>query len=297
MPSALSATRATAPPPARSTRPPSSLSAQSAAQFRGYEHSDRSSDVGRGFEAEQDPVQMSPTTSVSTKRGPGRSTAPPHRAPEAPGAIDPDREYKYEEGDKPRRTTADAMKDMFDSAPRATAAGNNAGLDDVEEEEDNYVTWNYPETTCNNSIPAGSEEEENIAGPWVDYDAPRWEPHTKVPIKAGERWICPGHGSTCTPGICKERASVEAARRRVKEHEERQEAKMQRQEKLKKKREKEERRQALAEGREVSHDLSPHSMPYRYRGAGGSDRGSYISSESEDDSPQRSGACREGSIT
>ncbi len=237
---------------------------------------------------------MSPTTSVSTKRGPGRSTAPPRLAPEAPGAIDPDREYEYEEEDVPRRTTADAMRAI---APWATTDGNNAGLHDVEEEEDDYVSWNYPEMTRNNSIPAGSEEEENIADPWIDYDAPRWEPPTRVPITAGERWICPDHGPTCNPGICKERARVEAERRREKEHEERQEAKRQRQEKWKKKKEKDERRQALAEGREPSHDLPPHFVPYRYQGAGGGDRSSDASSESEDDSPQRSGACREGTIT
>ncbi len=56
---------------------------------------------------------MSLTTSVSTKRGPGRSTAPPRRAPEPPGAIDPDREYEYEEEDAPKRSTADAMRDVF----------------------------------------------------------------------------------------------------------------------------------------------------------------------------------------
>jgi hypothetical protein len=199
--------------------------------------------------------------------------APPRRAPEPEGAIDPDRNYDYEEEDVPKRSTADAMKHIFDGAPRVAASvGNDAGLHDLEEEEeDDYLAWNYPEavrTTTRDWTPAGDEDEDGPENPWDGYGAPRWEPPTRVNIKGGERWICPEHGPTCNPGICKERARVEAERRRDKEHEERLEAKRKREEKWKKTAEKKERKKAQDEGREVSHGLPPHFV--RYRGAGGS---------------------------
>jgi hypothetical protein len=208
--------------------------------------------------------------------------APP-RAPEPEG-----RDYEYEEEDVPKRSTADAMRDIFDGAPRmAASVGNNAGLHDLDEEEDDYLAWNYPQavrTTTRDWTPAGGEDEDEDEDeddpddPWKGYDAPRWELPTRVNIKGGERWECPEHGPTCNPGICKERARVEAERRRDKEHEERLEAKRKREEKWKKAAEKK-KRKAQAEGREVSHDPPPHSASPRYRGAGGSDSDSDSSSE------------------
>jgi hypothetical protein len=175
------------------------------------------------------------------------------------------------------------MKDIFDDAPKvAPSVGNVAGLHDLEEEEeDDYLAWNYPQavglrTTTRDWTPDGGDAEVEIENPWDGYDAPRWERPTKVNIKGGEEWICPQHGSTCNPGICKARARVEAMRRWAKEHEERQEAKRKRQEKWRKAAEKKERKLAEAEGREVSHDLPPHFPSHRYRGAGG------ISSDSDD---------------
>jgi hypothetical protein len=201
--------------------------------------------------------------------------APRRRAPEPEGAIDPDPDYEYEEEDIPKRSTADAMRDMFDSAPRvATSVGNDTGLHDLEvEEEDNYVARNYPQTvqtTTRDWTPAGGEDEDDNENPWDGYDAPRWEPPTRFNIKGGEKWICPEHGPTCSPGICKARGHLEYMRREDKVHEERQEATRKRREKWKKEAERRERKKAEAEGREVSHDLPPHLTGHRYKGPGGS---------------------------
>jgi len=172
------------------------------------------------------------------------------------------------------------MKDIFDDAPGVAASvGNHAGLHDLEEEEeeaDDYLAWHYPQavglrTTTGDWTPAGGGDEVETEDPWDRYDEPRWEPPTKVNIKGGEEWICPAHGSTCNPGICKARAEVELMRRRAKEHEERQETRRKREEKWRKAAEKKERKKAQTEGREVSHDLPPHFASHRYRGAGGSD--------------------------
>lgn len=238
-----------APPPSRPSVP----------SLGPYESLDWSDEV----EIQQDDVPTSPQSGASTSRAPGGRTAPPRRAPE-PGAIDPDQDYEYEEEDIPKRSTADAMKDVFDGAPGVAASvGNGAGLHDLEEEEEeeehNYVAWNYPQVV-----------RDDIEDPWDGYGAARWEGPTKVNIKGGEKWICPEHGPTCNPGVCTARARVEAERRRAKEHEERLEAKRKREEKWKKAAEKSERKLAQAEGREVSHDLPPHFASHRYRGAGGS---------------------------
>jgi hypothetical protein len=159
------------------------------------------------------------------------------------------------------------MKAIFDGAP-----GVASGLHDLEEEEEeavNYVAWNYPQAVGlrRDWTPAGGDELES-ENPWEGYDAPRWEAPTKVNIKGGEEWICPEHGSTCNPGICKACARVEAMRRWAKEHEKREEAKAKRKEKAEKAREKKDRKFAS----------------YRYRGAGGS------GSDREDSGSQPSGA-------
>ena len=184
------------------------------------------------------------------------------------------------------------MKAIFDGAPRVAApVRNDAGLRDLkEEEEEDYIAWNYPQVTrtaardWNADSEDGDEDEDEADILWDNYDAPRWEPPTKVIIKGGEEWICPEHGSICKPGICKARARFEAERRREKERDERLEAKRRRQEKWKKAAEKKARKIAQAEGREVSRDLPSHVAAYRYREAGGS------SSDSEYSSSQLSGA-------
>jgi hypothetical protein len=187
------------------------------------------------------------------------------------------------------------MKAVFDGAPKvAPPVGNDAGLRDLEEEEeDNYVAWNYPDavhTTARDWTADGDDDDDDkdkdkdkdAKNHWEGYDAPRWEDPTKFNIKGGEKWICPEHGPTCNPGICKTRARVEAERRREKERDERLEAKRKREEKWKKSAEKKERKKAQAEGREVSHDhdLPPHFPGHRYRGAGGSGSDSGSSSRS-----------------
>ena len=136
------------------------------------------------------------------------------------GAVEPDQGYEYEEEDVPKRSTADAMRAIFDGAPGvATSVGDDAGLHDLEEEEED-------------------EDEDDVENPWDKYDEPRWEPATKVNIIKGvETWMCPEHGSTYSPGICNSRAHVEAKRRKEKEREERQEAKKRRKEKAAEKRE------------------------------------------------------------
>jgi hypothetical protein len=170
------------------------------------------------------------------------------------------------------------MRDIFDSAPRVAASvGNDRGLHDLEEEEeglgDDYLAWNYPQealrTTTRDWTPADGKDEDDTDNPWEGYDAPRWEPPTRVNIKGGEEWICPEHGPTCNPGICKARARLEAQRRREKEIEERDEAKRKRRER-RERREMKERKKAQAEGREVP----PHFASHRYKGAGGSGSGS-----------------------
>jgi hypothetical protein len=265
-----------APPPSRPSVP----------SIGPYESLDWSEEL----EIQQDDVPTSPQSGASTSRAPGGRTAAPRRAPE-PGAIDPDQDYEYEEEDVPKRSMADAMKDIFDGAPGVAASvGNHVGLHDLEEEEeeeDEYLAWNYPQAVRTNTrdwTPAGAEDEGDVEDPWDGYGAARWEGPTKVNIKGGEKWICPEHGPTCNPGVCKARGRVEAERRWAKEHEERLEEKSKREEKWKKAAEKRERKLAQAEGREVSHDLPPHFASHRYRGAGGS------GSDSASEDSQSSGA-------
>lgn len=282
-PSALGVTTAAAHPPSTSSipaRPSGSVSAPSALSLQQYESFDWSDEVDRGFEAQQGDIPTSPQ-SASTARAPIGHTAPPRRAPEPAGAIEPDRGYDYDEEDVPKRSTSDAMKDIFHGAPKGAASVENAGLHNLEEEEeeleDDYLAWNYPhavDATTREWSPA--DDEVDPKNPWDRYDAPRMEPPVKINIKGGEEWICPEHGSTCSPGICKARAYVEHMRRKEKERDERQEAKKKRQEKFMKAAERRERK-AQAEGRK--YDPPPH-VPYQYKGAGGS------GSESEDsDSP------------
>lgn len=161
------------------------------------------------------------------------------------------------------------MKAIFDGAPKAVApVGNDAGLHDLEEEEeDDYLAWNYPEavrTTTHDETPADDEDDIDAENPWEGYGDPRWDPPTKVNIKGGEEWICPEHGASCNPGICKARASLEAMRRKEKERDERLEARRKLEEKRRKRDEKRARKQAQAD---VSPDVPPHLAGHQYRGS------------------------------
>ena len=281
-PSAPPSTRSAGPPPVRPpglSGPPSSFG-RSTPQFRPYQHFDWSDEVERGFEAGQEDAQS--TAGASTvSRGRGGYTAPPPRVPNSDGAIEPDQDYDYEDEDLPRRSTADAMKALYDGAPSASV-GNNAGLHDVEEDVD-YLAWTYPEalsaTTRDWSDELGGDPDK----PWEDYDAPRMEPPTKVNIKGGELWICPLHGPLCNPGICKARRQLEKQRQDAQEIEDRQKAKEKR---LKN----QEKKKLKAERQGLSHEPPPHW----YKGAGGdssSSRGSGSGSDSDSEDGSEEGTC------
>ena len=217
-------------------------------------------------------------------RGSDGYTAPPPRIPDPEGAIDPGQDHEYDDEDMPRRSRADAMKDLFDSTPKAASAGNDTDLNDAE----HYVAWTYPEAVSATARDRSGEAVVNTVNHWDGYGAPRLEPPIKINIKGGEEWICPEHGAECGPGICQVRARLESDRRRQREHEERQEAKRLRMEKA-------EKRRLKAENRGLSGDRPLQ----RYRGAGGrrsgsdSDHGSGSGSESEskDGGSQDSGTC------
>lgn len=239
--------------------------------LRQYESFHWSDELDRPFEAQDDVLSGHQSASASTTRAPSGHAAPPRRAQEPEGAIDPDQDYEYDEEDIPRHSTADAMKAMFDNVPNL-------------QEGDNYLEWNYPQAvrTTRGWTPAGDEVEVevevNTGNPWDGYEVPRKEPSTKVIIKGGKEWICPDHGPTCKPGICEAWAHVEYMRRKEKKYEMLQEAKWKRQEKWRREEERRERRRAQAEGREVSpHDPPPH-FAYRYRGVDGNGSNSEDSS-------------------
>ena len=188
-----------------------------------YQHFDWADDFDRD-EAEQDDEHATPSASSSSiNLGPGVHKTPRRRAPDPEGPIDPDQDYEYQDHDRPKRSTSEAMKEAFDSAANA-------------ENTDNFppATWAI----------------EDDPEPWIGYDAPKWEPPTKINRKGPDReeWICPDHGPMCNPGICKKRAAIEFQRRDLKEREERQEKKRVRQEKWEQKKLKEEKKRLKAEG-------------------------------------------------
>jgi hypothetical protein len=207
-----------------------------------YERFDWGEEVDR-FEAASDDGPPSVIIVADDPRG---SNAPPRYVPNPEGPVDPDQDYDYDDDNKPKRSIADAMKEAFD------------GDSDPED---------WPHDT---RVVVDADRD-----PWNGYDAPKWEPPTKINIKGGEKWQCPDHGPLCNPGICKARAGVELERRRQKEHEERQEAKRRREEKWDRERKKKENREARAAGRELPHDLPPHL-------AGGSESDSDSSSSDLD---------------
>ena len=235
--------------------PPGSPGAQLRALFSPYENSDWSDDLEDSIEVQDDVPTSSQSTGTSTTRAPGGLTVSPHRASQPDGAIDPDDDYEYEEEDLPKRSTVDAMNAIFDSAPGVAA--NDAGLQE-EEEEDEYLTYNYLQATRTanrDRTPAGGADDGDAENPWKGYDVPRQEPPTRFNIRGGEKWICPYHGPTCRPGICEARADVEGERRREKVRNEREEARRkgkEMREKRKKAADRKARKLAQAQDREVS---------------------------------------------
>ncbi|KAI9507743.1 hypothetical protein F5148DRAFT_1284822 [Russula earlei] len=128
-----------------------------------------------------------------------------NHVPDPEGPIEPDQDYDYDEEDVPKRSTEDAMKDLFGSAPKAgRSACDRTHIGIQEGGNDNL---------------------------WDGYVAPRKELPTKINKKGGEDWICPIHGSLCNPGICEKRGRLEMKRRLDQERQKRLEDKMKRQEK------------------------------------------------------------------
>lgn len=217
-----------------------------------YERFDWGEEVD-SFEAECDD---GPPSASIVSGGPRRSNPPPRYVPDPQGPVDPDQVYEYDDDNRPKRSVADAMKEAFDG------------------DSDGDLAQDWPRDTR----VVGDDGD-----PWNGYDAPKWEPPTKINTKGGEKWECPVHGPLCNPGICKARAKVELERRREKEQEERREAKRRREEKWERERKKKENREARAAGRELPHDLPPHL-------AGGSESGSGSGSSSGDETEGNSGA-------
>lgn len=186
-----------------------------------YQRFDWAADCDR-YETEQDSEPATPSaSSPSFNPSSGVYKAPPRRAPDPEGPIDPDQEYEYKD-DRPKRSISVAMNEVFDSDIELPPA-----------------TWGI----CDNGMT------EDDPAPWNGYDATRWEDPTKIPRIGPDReeWKCPDHGPMCNPGICKERARIERERRELKVHEERMERKRVRDEKREQKRLKEERKLARAE--------------------------------------------------
>ncbi|KAF8484033.1 hypothetical protein DFH94DRAFT_337772 [Russula ochroleuca] len=186
------------------------------------------------------------------------------------------------------------MRDMFNSAPRASSVGNNTGLQEIEEDDyqDDYLAWAYPEavqTTTRDRTPTGGEAGGND-NPWDGYTVSRLEPPTKINIKGGEKWICSEHGPLCNPGICQTRRALERDRQRQQERDDRLKAKEERMERGRKNAEKKERK-----GLDSSHEMPPH-LAFRGAGGWGAGSGSGTStssgsgSEGEGDNPRNSGS-------
>jgi len=130
----------------------------------------------------------------------------------------------YTEGDEPRRSTAEALADMFDNAPSAASVrggGRPCCVDEGANTDRAISVGDQSRAYCEMAIKEST---------WVGYDAPRSDPQIGVKKIGEEEWICPELGPTCTPGICEARRLVERDERWKKEQEARQEAKRKRQE-------------------------------------------------------------------
>jgi len=133
--------------------------------------------------------------------------------------------YDYRDEAAPMSSTAMALADHFGSAPGA-ASVTNVGIPSGTDEG----------TEVHGADPArdptrADGEAAVVEKPWDGYDAARSDPPTRVKKRGDEEWICPVHGPTCTPRICKELGRLESAERWKKEREERQEKRRKWQEK------------------------------------------------------------------
>lgn len=214
----------------RSSNGPAGLPAKPPGLDLQYERFDWGEEVD-AFEAERDDEPTRSASSVSGNFGPRGLNAPDRYVPDPEGPVDPNQDYEYDDDNRPKRSIVAAMKEAFDG------------------DSDDELTHDWGRD------PGEVVDDRN---PWNGYDAPRWEPPTKINRKGGEEWKCPDHGPLCNPGICKERARVERERREQKWREERQEAKRKREEKWEREKMKKENKAARDEGRELPHDLPPH---------------------------------------
>jgi len=242
-----------------------------------YERYDWADEVDR-YEAEQGDEPTTPSASnASFNLGPDEYSAPRRYVPDPEGPIDPDQDYEYEDEDRPKRSTAQAMKDFSN------------GLDDEPTQDWTRADWE-----------AVYDRDHD---PWNGYAAPKWEPPTKINRikekdsegrKDIEVWKCPQHGPTCNPGICKERARVERDRRWEEERKKREDDKKKRQEERERNRLKKERKLARAEGREpeVTYDPPPH---FGNRQRWGSNDSNSDSSSTSNDS-DRDGSRNQGAL-
>jgi len=219
-------TRGAAPPPVRPPGLPHPSSATAQLQFGEYERFNWGDDAEE-LEVNVDDEPTTPSVaSVSLDPDSSRFEAPrpSRRVPEPQGAIDPYQDYDYDEDDVPKRSMADAMKDVFGVAPKPV-----------------QVTRQAP--------PVNGEGVGRAENLWKGYAVARKDAPTKVNIKAGgERWECPQHGPLCNPGICNARYSVECERRFAEERAEREEETRKRKERWKRKERKEARKKRAEEG-------------------------------------------------
>jgi hypothetical protein len=114
-------------------------------------------------------------------------------------------------------STAVALADHFGSAPGVASVTNGgipSGIDEGTETHGNNPARDLTRV---------DDEVAIVEKPWDGYDAARADPPIRVKKRGDEEWICPVHGPTCTPKICKALGRVESDERRKKEQEERDE--------------------------------------------------------------------------
>jgi hypothetical protein len=176
--------RSLASPPGLSTKQPT-------LQAGAYDLYDWSEDV--------DAPPTPTASSISVSLNSDRYKSPSNHVRDTDGPIDPDKHYECYEEDKPKRSTATAIADLFDAAPKATPIKGGAGGWGVQDDDEVDVGVNL----------------------WAGYEQPRQEAPTKIKRvkkpgapKEKEQWICKEHGPMCNPGVCKARATYEREVRR-----------------------------------------------------------------------------------
>jgi hypothetical protein len=122
-------------------------------------------------------------------------------------------------------STAVALADHFGSAPGAASVTNGGIPSGVD-----VGTETHGNNPARDPTRAGGEAA-IVERPWGGYDAARADPPIRVKKRGDEEWICPVHGPTCTPKICKALGRVESDERRKKEQEGRDEKRKIRREK------------------------------------------------------------------